>query len=87
MHMRSSTSVWMPSNCACRLANFSRPTSSAYLPEMYTISVLLASSGEMYFSLSAWTRVRDSSQFCFGRRKEAAVGDLLLPMGEYQSLS
>jgi hypothetical protein len=40
----------------------------------------------MYFSRSAWRKVRGSSQFCLGRRKEAAVGDLLLPGGEYQSL-
>lgn len=40
----------------------------------------------MYFSLSAWRRVRESSHVCFGRKKEAAVGDLLLPMGKHQSL-
>jgi hypothetical protein len=40
----------------------------------------------MYFSLSAWRRVRDSSHVCFGRKNEAAVGDLLLPMGKHQSL-
>ena len=40
----------------------------------------------MYFSLSAWRRVRDSSHVCLGRRKEAAVGDLLLPVGKHQSL-
>jgi hypothetical protein len=51
---------------------------------MYTISVLLASSGEIYFSRSAWRKVRDSSQVCLWRRKEAAVGDLLLPGDEYQ---
>jgi hypothetical protein len=40
----------------------------------------------MYFSLSAWRRVRDSSHVCLGRKNEAAVGDLLLPMGKHQSL-
>jgi len=40
----------------------------------------------MYFSLSAWRRVRDSSHVCLGLKNEAAVGELLLPMGKYQSL-
>lgn len=53
---------------------------------MYTTSELTASSGEMYFSLNAWRRVRDSSHDCFGRKNEAAVGDLLLPVGKHQSL-
>lgn len=40
----------------------------------------------MYFSLSACRRVRGSSHVCLGRKNEAAVGDLLLPMGKHQSL-
>lgn len=53
---------------------------------MKTISAFVASSGEMYFSFSACKRVRDSSHVCLGRRNEAAVGDLLLPIGKHQSL-
>lgn len=76
----------MPCNSACLRASFSSPTSSACLPEMKTISAFVASSGEIYFSFSACRRVRGSSHVCLGRRNEAAVGDLLVPIGKHQSL-